>query len=213
MKTILCFGDLNTWGVVPFTSDSNVMRYSPNVRWGGVLRTTLGADNSVIEEGLRGRTTVWPDPIEGEHKCGKTYLPPCLESHQPIDLVVLMLGTNDLKHKFGLSAADIAAGAATLVDIIQRSTTGPNNSAPSVLLICAPPIARLSLFADMFEGAQEKSRQLARFYSDIAASRHCEFLDAGQLVVSSDVDGIHYDASEQQKLGYAVAAKVKPVFG
>jgi lysophospholipase L1-like esterase len=213
MKTILCYGDSNTWGAAPIPNWEEVRRYGPDERWGSVLRADLGDGYWVVEEGLGGRTTVWPDPIEGEHKSGKTYLVPCLESHAPLDLVVVMLGTNDLKHKFGLSASDIAAGAATLIDIIQRSTAGPNDTAPRVLLICPPPVATLTLFAEMFAGATEKSRDLARCYSQVARERHCEFLDAGQVIVSSQIDGIHFDAPEQQKLGHAVAARVKSILG
>jgi lysophospholipase L1-like esterase len=167
----------------------------------------------VVEEGLNGRTTVWPDPIEGEYKSGKTYLTACLESHAPIDLVILMLGTNDLKHRFGLSAWDIAAGVGVLVDLVQGSAFGVNDAAPRVLLICPAPVARLTLFADLFEGAAEKSRQMARYYSAVAAERRCDFLDAGQVIRSSDGDGIHLDPDQQQKLGRAVTEKVKAILG
>jgi lysophospholipase L1-like esterase len=213
MKTILCYGDSNTWGAVPLTSLDNIGRYGPDVRWGSVLRTSLGPDYWVVEEGLNGRTTVWPDPIEGEYKNGKAYLLACLESHQPIDLVVVMLGTNDLKHKFGLNAWEIAAGAGALVDIIQQSTFGVNAAAPRVLLICPPPLARLTLLTDMFAGGSEKSRELATHYAQVAAVHRCDFLDAGEVVVSSEIDGIHFDAPEQQKLGRAVAKKIKAILG
>lgn len=213
MKTILCFGDSNTWGARPLTRLDNIPRYGPDVRWGSVLRTTLGESYWVVEEGLNGRTTVWPDMVEGEYKSGKSYLPACLESHAPLDLVAILLGTNDLKHRFGLSAWDIAAGTGVLVQIVQSSPFGPNGTAPRVLLICPPPVARLTLFADMFAGATEKSQQMAGCYSAIAAKYHCEFLDAGQYIISSDVDGIHLDAEQQQKLGQVVAEKVRAILG
>jgi lysophospholipase L1-like esterase len=211
MKTILCYGDSNTWGCQPLASLENITRYGPDVRWGSVLRTTLGEGYWVVEEGLNGRTTVWPDPVEGEYKSGKSTLTACLESHAPLDLVAIMLGTNDLKHRFGLSAYDIAAGAGTLVEIVQRSGFGINGAAPRVLLICPPPIATLSLFSDMLDGAVEKSRQMAQAYRAEAAECHCDFLDAGEIIVSSDVDGIHLDAEQQQKLGRVVAEKVKAI--
>jgi lysophospholipase L1-like esterase len=151
MKTILCFGDSNTWGCRPLTSLENIPRYGPDVRWGSVLRTSLGEGYWVIEEGLNGRTTVWADPVEGEYKSGKSYLTACLESHAPLDLVTILLGTNDLKHRFGLSAWDIAACAGVLVQIVQSSAFGPNGSAPRVLLICPPPVTKLTLFAGLFE--------------------------------------------------------------
>jgi lysophospholipase L1-like esterase len=211
MKTILCFGDSNTWGARPLTSLDNILRYGPDVRWGSVLRTALGEDYCVIEEGLNGRTTVWPDPVEGEYKSGKSYLPACLESHAPLDLVTIMLGTNDLKHRFSLSAWDIAASAGVLVRMVQGSPFGPDGSAPRVLLICPPPVAKLTLFADMFAGGAEKSQQMAHCYSAIAAEYHCDFLDAGQHIVSSNVDGIHLDPDQQQKLGHVMAEKVRAI--
>jgi lysophospholipase L1-like esterase len=211
MKTILCYGDSNTWGCPPLVSLDNIQRYGPDIRWGSVLRTTLGEGYWVVEEGLNGRTTVWSDPVEGEHKNGKAYLTACLESHAPIDLVVIMLGTNDLKHRFGLSAWDIAACAGALVQLVQASHFGPNWTAPRVLLICPPPVAKLTLFADLFAGSQEKSRDLARHYSAIAAQNGCDFLDTGQHIVSSDGDGIHLEPDQQQKLGRAVAEKVKKI--
>lgn len=213
MKTILCFGDSNTWGARPLTSMDDITRYGPDVRWGSVLRTAFGEGYWVIEEGLNGRTTVWADPVEGEYKSGKSYLPACLESHAPLDLVAILLGTNDLKHRFGLSAWDIAASAGVLVRMVQSSPFGPNGTAPRVLLICPPPIARLTLFADMFAGATEKSQQMACCYSAIAAEHHCDFLDAGQYIVSSDIDGIHLDPDQQQRLGQVVAEKVRAILG
>ena len=161
--------------------------------------------------GVNGRTTVWADPIDGEYKSGKSYLYACLESHAPIDLVIIMLGTNDLKQRFGLSAWSIAAGAGVLVDMVQQSTFGVNGVAPRALLICPPTVGKLTLFTDLFEGAVEKSRQLARFYAATASERRCDFLDAEQVVVSSERDGIHLEPDQQQKLGRSVAEKVKAI--
>jgi len=213
MKTVLCYGDSNTWGCPPVQPGQDVARYGREVRWGSVLRAALGPGYWVLEEGLGGRTTVWDDPIEGEHKNGKRYLLPCLESHAPIDLVALMLGTNDLKRRFGLSAADIAAGAGVLVDIILRSACGPQNRAPQVLLIGPPPTAQLSGFAELFAEAGEKSRALAREYQREAELRGCAFLDAGQIISSSERDGIHFEADAHQALGHAVARLVRELLG
>jgi len=116
MKTILCYGDSNTWGYNPATGG----RFSRDKRWTRVLVQELVDGYYVIEEGLNGRTTALSDPIEGPHKNGKEYLVPCLESHQPLDLVTIMLGTNDLKKRFSLSAFDIANGAGVLVDIVRQ---------------------------------------------------------------------------------------------
>jgi lysophospholipase L1-like esterase len=198
----------NTWGSDPETGE----RFPEGVRWPGVLRMKLGGDYRVIEEGLLGRTTVWNDPIEGDHKNGRTYLRPCLESHSPVDLATLMLGTNDLKTRFGSSASDIAQGAASLAEMVLRSGCGPGGGAPEVVLISPPPVATLTDMAQMFEGAQEKSRQFPEHYGRFAEQYGCEFLDASAVIASSDVDGIHLDAGEHRKLGEAVAARVLETF-
>jgi lysophospholipase L1-like esterase len=204
VKTILCYGDSNTWGYDPVTED----RFPRDQRWPGVLRQELGEGHLVIEEGLNGRTTVWDDPIEG-YKNGKSYLIPCLETHKPLDLVIILLGTNDLKIRFSVSAYDIANGAGVLVDIVQKSATGPGATAPQVLLLSPPPITTLTDFAEMFEGAGPKSRRFAEHYARVARERGCAFLDTGQVIVSSELDGIHLEAEEQETLGVAVAAKVR----
>ena len=208
VKTILCFGDSNTWGCVPLVAFGQTKRFPADVRWPRVLRRELGDGYVVIEEGLNGRTTVFDDPLE-PHRNGREYLAPCLLTHQPIDLVVLMLGTNDLKHRFGLSAADIAEGAGTLVGLIRKSEAGPHDRAPGVLLVCPPPLARLTLLADEFEGSTPKSQRLAPQYERVAVANHSAFLDAGSVIVSSDVDGVHLDASEHEKLGLAIASRVR----
>jgi len=206
MKTILCYGDSNTWGYKPVVKE----RYSRAERWTGILQRELGAEYYVIEEGLNGRTTVWDDPIEG-YKNGKEQLIPCLTSHKPIDLVTIMLGTNDLKRRFSLGAYDIAEGAGVLVNIIQKSDCGPQEGAPKVLLMAPPPVAKLTEYAEMFEGAEVKSRRFSEHYQRVAQEFGCEFLDTAQVIVSSDLDGIHFEISEHQKLGRAVAARVREI--
>jgi len=204
VKTVLCYGDSNTWGYDPGTQT----RYPREVRWPGVLRRELGEGYLVIEEGLNGRTTVWDDPIEG-YKNGKSYLIPCLETHKPLDLVIILLGTNDLKVRFSVSAFDIANGAGVLVDVVQKSAAGPGDTAPKVLLLAPPPVARLSGFAEMFDGARPKSRRFAAHYGRVAQEKGCAFLDTSQAIVSSNLDGIHLEAGEHEKLGAAVAEKVR----
>lgn len=207
MKTILCYGDSNTWGYNPVTKD----RYGRDERWPGVLRRELGEDYLIIEEGLGGRTTVWDDPIGG-YKNGKEYLIPCLETHRPIDLVVIMLGTNDLKHRFSLTAFDIAKGAGVLVDIVQRSNAGPQGRAPEALLLAPPPVGKLTSFAEMFKGSEEKSKELSKYYREVAEELKCFFLDTSEIITSSEIDGIHFEKKDHERLGKAVAAKVREIF-
>jgi lysophospholipase L1-like esterase len=206
MKTILCYGDSNTWGYDPTTQD----RFPLDRRWTGVLAQELGASFRVVEEGLNGRTTLWDDPIEG-YKNGKEYLIPCLESHRPIDLVVIMLGTNDLKKRFSVSAYDIAQSVGVLIGIVQRSATGSAGAAPLVLLVAPPVVGKLTDYAEMFQDAQAKSAKLAEHYRGIAELYRCHFLDAGKVIASSDLDGIHFEADQHRKLGQAVAASVKEI--
>jgi lysophospholipase L1-like esterase len=205
-RTILCYGDSNTWGWNPATQT----RYARHERWPGVLRQELGKGYLIIEEGLNGRTTVWDDPIEG-YRNGKEYLIPCLETHKPIDLVIIMLGTNDLKMRFSVPACDIAAGAGVLADIVAKSETGPRDGTPQVLLVAPPSLAELSEFAEMFEGGAAKSRMLSRNFHLVAEEHGCALLDASGVIVSSDVDGIHLDLKEHEKLGRAIAARVRQV--
>ena len=158
-KRILCFGDSNTWGA---RADGNG-RYDEETRWTCRLQDLLGSDYTVVEEGHNGRTTVWDDPVENR-MAGITYLWPCLESQSPLDLVIIMLGTNDLKPRFGVQAHDIAQSAGRLVDMVQKSSFGPDNKAPKVLLV-SPILAEPSPFyPHLFdEAAAAKSRQFADF--------------------------------------------------
>ena len=204
MYEILCFGDSNTWGYVP----GKGVRFPREVRWPGVLRRELGDGVLVIEEGQNGRTTVWDDPVEG-HKNGLAYLIPCLESHAPLDLVVLMLGTNDLKARFSVPPFDIGWSVRSLLDAVRGSGAGPGGAPPGTLLVVPPPLGKLGEFAELFAGGEEKSRKLARRYREAADAFGCDVLDAAGVAAVSDADGVHLDAAGHEALGKAVAAKVR----
>ena len=208
MKTIVCYGDSNTWGYDPATST----RFAPDVRWTGVMAAELGAGYRVVEEGLSGRTTVWEDPIE-EHRNGKTYLMPCMMSHKPIDLVILMLGTNDLKTRFNVSASDIASGAALLAEKILASDTGIDGAAPQVLLAAPPPVGTLdsTRLEPLFAGSEEKSQQFDHWYRLKAEELGIPYFNAGDHVTCSPLDAIHYEAAEHHRLGLAMAQKVREI--
>jgi lysophospholipase L1-like esterase len=208
MRTILCYGDSNTYGTAPMAHLEDDRRFGHGERWVSVMRAALGADWWVVEEGLPGRTTVLDDPIEGIYKNGLTYLTPCLESHRPVDIVTIALGTNDLKTRFGMPAGDIAAGAGILVETVAKALAAFGHSA-KVLLIAPPPILEVGCLADMFAGGATKSHSFATHYKAVAARLGAGFLDAGSVIASSPIDGIHFDLPEHQKLGQAVAAAVK----
>jgi len=203
MPVIVCFGDSNTWGSDPVTRN----RFGPDVRWTGVLRQTLGTGYTVIEEGLNGRTTNLDDVIE-ENRNGRSYLPGCLESHRPFDLITIMLGTNDLKARFNRGASDIAISAATLGMLALKSGCGIDGQPPRVLLIAPAPIIEVDGFDGMLAGAAQKSQEFAGRYQFFADRYGLHFLDAGAVVKSSPVDGVHFDAAEHCKLGKAVATRV-----
>jgi lysophospholipase L1-like esterase len=208
VSTVLCYGDSNTWGYDPATR----ARFPLHMRWTGVLAARLGAEYRVIEEGLNGRTTRWDDPIEVGRN-GLTYLRACIESHQPLDLIIIMLGTNDLKRRFDLSASDIAQSAADLAEMAWRFAQAPDGSHAEVLLVAPPAVCTLTEFDQMFDGAREKSRQFSRYYRLAAGWRHLPFFDAGSVIVSSEKDGIHFDADEHRKLGEALADEVRRLVG
>ena len=207
MKTVLCYGDSNTWGYDPATQS----RFPRDTRWPGALRKNLGDEYLVIEEGLNGRTTVWDDPIELD-KNGATYLRPCLQTHKPLDLVIIMLGTNDLKTRFNVNAYEIASGAGVLVDIVKKSETGIDAGVPEILSI-APPQTVPYPDTQIFVGAVEKSSGFSKEFRRVANEKQVHFLDAGEHVESSALDGIHLEAEMHEKLGHAVAAKIKAILG
>ena len=204
MKTIVCFGDSNTWGANATTRD----RYPWEERWTGILQRELGDGYRVIEEGLNGRTTNLDDSIELGRN-GMTYLLPCLESHCPIDLITVMLGTNDLKERFGRNAADIAQAAALVARTAATAQVGPNGRVPKVLFMAPPPVATLTGFDLTFRGAEEKSALFARYYALQAGYNGLPFLDTGAVIRSSDADGIHFDAEALPKLAAAVLTKIR----
>ena len=133
-RTVLCFGDSNTHGTLAMRDGADRRRLGKADRWPSVMAEELGADWDVIAEGHPGRTTVFRDPIEGAHKSGLLALPTILESHRPLDLVIVILGTNDLKTRFGLTAHDIALGVQRLALEIRQSDSGPEGQPPQVLL-------------------------------------------------------------------------------
>jgi lysophospholipase L1-like esterase len=211
MPSILCFGDSNTWGAATVPRPDN--RYAPEERWPGVVRQALSGW-LVVEEGLGGRTTVSEDPVEGRERNGLAYLLPALGSHKPLDWVVIMLGTNDLKARFNKSPWEVAAGVGRLVELAKQAQWGRGGKPPEVLVVCPPSFAPLNdQFREMFAGAIEKSRNLAPEFSKVAATFGAHFLDANTVARSSAFDGIHLDPEAQLAIGKAVAAAIAKAAG
>ncbi len=207
MKTILCYGDSNTFGFNP--QDNN--RLKRHERWPGILEKGLGPDYQVIEEGLNHRTTIWDDPVL-PHVNGKNYLTPCLNSHKPIDLVILMLGSNDMKSRFNLSASDIADGIGVLAGIILKSGAGPEGGSPEVLILSPPGFGRLTRYSEMFQGYREKERKLAPYYELAAKDCCCHYFDISAHIQCPDTDGLHMERPEHEKQGSLLIPVVKNIF-
>ncbi|MDR2397445.1 MAG: SGNH/GDSL hydrolase family protein [Spirochaetaceae bacterium] len=211
LKTVLCYGDSNTWGYNPHTGG----RYDHKTRWPMALKELLNqgcpADEPafwVVEEGQNGRTSCREDPVEGDRN-GLRQLIPILESHKPVDLVAVMLGTNDLKIRFNPLPYDIARGVQRLAAAIQASHTGPQDHAPQVLIICPPPTVDAPGFKHIFGNTQELSQKLAPLYREFAREQGAVFLDAGELIQSSRADGIHLDPEAHRKLAEALVAIIR----
>lgn len=211
MKTILCYGDSNTWGFVPGSlifETFYMERFARTQRWTGLLQHQLGANYHVVEEGLNGRTTnVDYKDIPGRN--GKTFLPICLYTHSPIDLVALMLGTNDLKLEFSRTSTEIADAISELVQIIQTSTFGADmQSPPQILLINPPAIKHEDGFDGMFIGAVERGRALSSKLKKLADETGCFFLDAAQYVSYCELDGVHLDQEGHKIFASTVYEKI-----
>lgn len=206
-RVVLCYGDSNTYGSIPAVGT----RFPRDVRWPGVLAAELGDGWHVVEEGLGGRTTVFDDPILPDRN-GRAYLLPCLLSHDPVDLVVIALGTNDLKARFSASGSDIARGVAVLAQLALDSRVGPGGESPKVLLLGLPTLGPLDDRADELEGAAEKAVAMRPHLRAWAEALDVELLELHDLVSYSQVDGFHFEADAHRTVGAAVARRVQTVF-
>lgn len=211
-KNILCFGDSLTWGWVPKEHAVPTERHPRNVRWTGLLQSALGNDFVVIEEGLSGRTTNADDPTDARLN-GAAYLPSALASHLPLDLVVVMLGTNDTKAYFNRSALDIATGMSVLLGQIAGSAGGVGTAypAPKILLVAPPVLADVPnpWFREVFAGGLEKTAQLGDLYKGLASFFGVEFFDASTVVKTEGVDGIHFTAENNASLARAIEPLIR----
>lgn len=206
---ILCFGDSNTWGYIPGTDHE---RFSEAIRFPKVLQKLLGSNFEIIEEGLNSRTLISEDKRPGkEGKNGSLYLIPCLDSHDPLDLVVVMLGTNELKEVFNNSSEQIGNILEKFfIKIILSRKSQFQNKYPQVLLISLPVIDESTKYAQTrYIGGTEKSKQLNKIYSEIAGKNNCYFIDASKLEVG--VDGVHITEKSHIKLAELLYKKIETI--
>ncbi|MBQ7501294.1 SGNH/GDSL hydrolase family protein [bacterium] len=207
---ILCFGDSLTWGFDP----EKFGRIDEDKRWTGALQKLLGEQRyKVIEEGQNGRTIATEDPAEGE-KNGLTYIIPCLESQKPLNLMILMLGTNDMKNKFAYSASDIAGEMQRFLEKVQTYNRYRFNNAMKILLIAPPLISTEGKGSWMeeafdYDRAAKISAELVKRYRQLAKVYGCSFLDASKVIKTSPADGVHIDAESGVKLAQAIYDKLK----
>ena len=215
MTSIVVFGDSNSYGTPAMSSLDDWDRFAPGERWPGVMLAELvdhdrrGSGLTLIEECLPGRTTVHDDPIGGRHKNGLGALPVVLESHRPIDILIVMLGTNDLKARFAVTPDDIALSVEVVVKAVRASQAGPGGTPPKVLVIVPPVILETGCLAGEFRGGAEKSARFGACFTAMAARIGVPLIDSGSVIVSDPIDGIHLARDQHAALGRAVAKAVQ----
>lgn len=204
MKTILCYGDSLTWGYDP----RGPGRHAFENRWPNVLQAKLGDLVHVIADGLNGRTTAFDDHLAGADRNGARLLPTVLTTHAPLDLVIIMLGANDMKPFINGHAIAAKAGMERLVDIVRNHDYPTPQAPPKILLVAPPPLCETNNeeFAMAFAGAIAESRKLAPLYKQLAADAGCAFFDAGSVARTTPLDGIHLDAENTRAIGEALAS-------
>lgn len=207
MQTVLCYGDSLTWG---YDADGPG-RHAFADRWPNVLQQELGAAVHVIADGLNGRTTASDDHLADCDRNGARTLPTALHSHAPLDLVVLLLGTNDMKPGIAGSALLAMQGMRRLVTIIRHHAYPVPQDPPDVLIVAPPPIEGTDdeEFTAMFEGAAQESMKLAPLYRNLADDQGCRFFDAASVAQVTPIDGVHLDAANTRQLGQGIATCVR----
>ena len=207
---ILCYGDSNTWGYV---SGSNHNRYLKEKRWTGILQKLLGNKYEIIEEGLNSRTLISNDERPGkEGKNGYEYLIPCLDTHDPIDLVILMLGTNELKSVYNKTVKEIGKLIEKhFVKIILNRKSQFMSTYPKLILICPPLVNEDTEYCkNKYEGANEKSKQLNNIYRNISERNECFFISNDGL--ETGIDGVHLTKNSHKKLAEKLYKVIKGIF-
>lgn len=207
MKTVLCYGDSLTFGTNPEGS-----RHDYENRWPTVLGKGLD-DTLIIAEGLGGRTTVFDDYSAAADRNGAKLLPAMLASHSPLDCVVLILGTNDLKPFICGEAAGAAMGVKRLIEIIRTYPYAEGHMIPKIVLVAPPHAVKTDnlMMAAMFERRMEESHLFAKYYTAIAEEMNCDFFDAAIVATASPLDGVHLDAENTRAIGEALVPLVKGI--
>lgn len=218
MKTILIFGDSLTWGSNPEAGGARHARADrwPQVLQEGLLAEGLGQGYEVITDALRGRSTAYDDGVVDAERNGAKLLPSALFAHAPLDLVILMLGSNDMKPSVAGSASAAMLGLKRCAEMVKKhSPRLPGVERVPKLLIVAPPAlvaTKDAFYADLFgDKAVEESSKLAGFYAALSVEFDGGFFDAGLVAKASPIDGIHLDAANSRAIGTALVAPVRKI--
>jgi len=207
LKTVLCYGDSLTWGY----NAEGPSRHALEDRWPSVLQGELGDGVRVIAEGLNGRTTAFDDHTAGADRNGARVLPTVRGTHAPLDLIVILLGSNDMKPWVHGNPLAAKHGMGRLVKIVRGHDYPLEAEAPQILLVSPPSVCRTddAEFAAMFAGGDDAPRQLAGLYSELADEAGCGFFDAGSVAETTPLDGVHLDAANTRKIGEGLAPLVR----
>ena len=210
MKTILAYGDSLTWGY----NAEGPSRHAYGDRWPSVLEAELGSGFRVIAEGLNGRTTVFDDNMALADRNGIRLLPSLLDTHSPLDLLILFLGANDMKPWIAGRALAARFGVERLIEAARAFPYGFDFTAPKIIIVAPPPLTATENadFAEMFSAIAE-SRKLADAYRSAAELTGCAFFDAGSVAETTPLDGVHLDAENTRAVGRALAPLVRRVIG
>ena len=208
MKTVLAYGDSLTWGYDPSTG----LRHDFFDRWPNVVGKALGHKVRVISEALNGRTTAYDEHLVAAERNGAKIFPTVLASHQPLDVVVIMLGTNDLKKSTGGGRVfEARQGMERLVEIAQNFPYQRGYAPPKLLLVAPPPFCETTEpdFALLFGHAVEESIHFRSAITKVAEEYDIAMFDAGEVCETSPTDGVHLDAKNTRRLGEALVEPIR----
>lgn len=210
MKTVLCYGDSLTWGY----DASGPGRHAYDDRWPSVVADVLPGRVQVIAEGLNGRTTAYDDHLAAADRNGTRLLPTILATHEPVDILIIALGSNDLKrHTGGGRVFEAVRGVERLVEITRSFASSFGYPSPEILIVSPPALVPTAdaAFDEMFGFAIEASNTFSQAYGRLAAELGCQHVAASAVCEATPLDGIHLDAANTRKLGLAIAAALEPL--
>jgi len=207
VKQILCYGDSNTYGYNINANAGQPIRLQSDLRWTGLLRLLLGDSYNIVVEGLSGRTIGFQDPFASGRRALDWWIP-CIESHFPVDAIVLMLGTNDVKVEYHATPSQIASGLGQMIRELYQHYKLLQLDPPKLIVVCPPPLEETAGINSegMFDlQSVAASHELAELYRQTAQTYSCCFLDAGKVTRFDMQEGIHLNINGHLLLAKAIA--------